>query len=78
MREERTSKFNSKEHSSTNGREKAAEKDVEFRAYQIYLSRNRAPGHAMDDWLQAEREIVSHKGQPTELFPQTGDSRKSP
>lgn len=61
MRDERTSKFNLRESSAANGREKANEKDVQFRAYQIYLSRNRAPGHAMDDWLQAEREIVTHK-----------------
>lgn len=62
MHQERTSKFSPKEHSSANSGEKVGEKDVRFRAYQIYLSRNRTPGHAIDDWLQAEREIVSHKG----------------
>lgn len=36
-----------------------AKDEVQFRAYQIYLSRNRQPGHALDDWLQAERELLS-------------------
>lgn len=31
--------------------------EISFRAYQIYVSRNREPGHALDDWLQAEREL---------------------
>jgi len=33
--------------------------EVQSRAYQIFLSRNRQPGHALDDWLQAERELLS-------------------
>lgn len=32
--------------------------DIEVRAYQIYVSRNREPGHEVDDWLQAERELL--------------------
>jgi Protein of unknown function (DUF2934) len=35
------------------------EDEVRFRAYQIYVSRNRQPGHALDDWLQAERELLT-------------------
>lgn len=31
--------------------------DVERRAYEIYLQRGKLPGHEMDDWLQAEREV---------------------
>jgi hypothetical protein len=36
---------------------------VRQRAYEIYLSRNGRPGTDLDDWLQAEREILgeSHK-----------------
>ncbi len=30
---------------------------IRERAYQIFLSRGGAPGHALDDWLQAEREL---------------------
>jgi hypothetical protein len=33
--------------------------DIQFRAYQIYLARNRQAGHELDDWLQAERELVT-------------------
>ena len=28
------------------------------RAYQIYLERGRVNGHSMDDWLQAEYELL--------------------
>jgi hypothetical protein len=31
---------------------------IETRAHEIYLSRGAEPGHEMDDWLQAEREIM--------------------
>ena len=27
------------------------------RAHELFEARDRVPGHAMDDWLQAEREI---------------------
>ena len=30
---------------------------VQRRAYEIYEARGRATGHALDDWLQAEREL---------------------
>jgi len=44
---------------SQSGREQPKE-EVRFRAYQLYISRNREPGHALDDWLQAERELNNH------------------
>ena len=31
---------------------------VAARAYQIYLERGRANGHDVDDWLQAEYELM--------------------
>lgn len=31
---------------------------IEARAYQIYLERGCQPGHQMDDWLQAEYELM--------------------
>jgi hypothetical protein len=37
--------------------------DIERRAYEIYLVRGGADGHAFDDWLQAEKELI---GQPAE------------
>ena len=30
---------------------------IRDRAYQIYECRGREPGHDIDDWVQAEREI---------------------
>jgi len=32
--------------------------DIERRAYEIYLLRGGADGHAIDDWLQAEKELI--------------------
>jgi hypothetical protein len=31
---------------------------IEARAHEIYLDRGAEPGHELDDWLQAEREIM--------------------
>ena len=31
--------------------------DIARRAYDLYLSRDCEHGHAVDDWLQAEREL---------------------
>jgi hypothetical protein len=32
---------------------------IRRRAYEIYLERDGLPGHELEDWLQAEREIES-------------------
>jgi DUF2934 family protein len=32
--------------------------DVEIRAYQIYIARGGSDGHDLDDWLQAERQVL--------------------
>jgi hypothetical protein len=34
------------------------QQEVAARAYQIYLDRGRQDGHAVDDWLQAEYELI--------------------
>src|SRR5258705_9232152 len=31
---------------------------IRARAYRLFQSRGQQPGHALDDWLQAEREIL--------------------
>jgi len=31
--------------------------DIQRRAYQIYLARGATDGHALEDWIQAEREL---------------------
>ena len=32
--------------------------EIAARAYQVYLERGRLPGHDVDDWLQAEYELM--------------------
>lgn len=32
--------------------------EIELRAYQIYLERGGAQGNDVEDWLQAERELL--------------------
>jgi len=34
------------------------EEQVRRRAYQIYLTRGSRPGSSLDDWLEAEREVL--------------------
>jgi Protein of unknown function (DUF2934) len=31
---------------------------IRQRAYALYIKRGMAPGHVLDDWLQAEAELV--------------------
>jgi hypothetical protein len=35
------------------------DQDIARRAYDLYLARDRQPGHELEDWLQAERELRS-------------------
>lgn len=35
---------------------------IRKRAYEIFEARGRVPGHEVDDWRQAEREIKHHLG----------------
>jgi hypothetical protein len=37
--------------------EPAEEHAIRCRAYELYEQRGRGDGHALDDWLRAEREI---------------------
>jgi DUF2934 family protein len=39
----------------------AARDDIAHRAYKRYEERGREPGHEMEDWLQAEREIEQRR-----------------
>ena len=34
--------------------------EIELRAYQIYLARGSAQGQELEDWLQAERELLEN------------------
>jgi hypothetical protein len=33
--------------------------EISKRAYDLYVARGRAPGHDVEDWLQAERELCA-------------------
>jgi hypothetical protein len=37
------------------------QEQVRRRAFEIYEQRGRADGHELDDWLQAEAEVVSQQ-----------------
>lgn len=51
----RTSK--KEDHSSANPAQQVATEQIQERAYQLYVSRGQEPGHELEDWLEAEREI---------------------
>jgi len=34
------------------------EEKIRRRAHEIYLERGKQPGHALDDWLEAEAEVL--------------------
>ncbi|OLB33530.1 MAG: hypothetical protein DMG41_13130 [Acidobacteria bacterium] len=38
------------------------QEDIAQRAYEIYLERGGAPGHELDDWTRAERELGQNNG----------------
>ena len=57
------------EESSTGGAPRTAEssptrEEIELRAYQIYVERGRTHGQDVEDWLQAESELVARYGKP--------------
>jgi hypothetical protein len=37
---------------------------IALRAYEIYLERGGAPGHELEDWTRAERELLEKNGKP--------------
>jgi len=50
------------ESSEQNARSAAVtHEDIAQRAYALYEARGREDGHALDDWLQAERELLEEQ-----------------
>jgi len=47
------------------------------RAYELFLQRGQAHGYALDDWLQAERELREERSRPV-AAQLRGSSRRSP
>ena len=37
----------------------ATEQEIRRRAYELYLERGAQPGHELEDWLRAERELTA-------------------
>ena len=50
--------------SSTKPFEPILEHEIRLRAYDIYERRGRLEGHALDDWLKAESEVLLEKVSP--------------
>ena len=44
----------------TGGRERPSQSEIARLAYDFYEMRGRRDGHAIDDWLSAERELAHH------------------
>ncbi len=42
-------------------RQQPSEDEIRVRAYQIFVERGAAPGHDLDDWLRAERELTGSR-----------------
>ena len=40
--------------------------EIELRAYQIYIERGGAPGNELEDWLQAEFELIEEYGKTSQ------------
>jgi Protein of unknown function (DUF2934) len=40
---------------------RATHEEIALRAYHIYLERDGAEGSALEDWLQAERELAANR-----------------
>ena len=56
-RAEATSPANGATTSGPNGFAPVTDADVALRAYDLYLARGGEPGHDVEDWLQAERDL---------------------
>jgi Protein of unknown function (DUF2934) len=42
------------------------QEQIALRAYSIYLERGGAPGNELEDWTEAERQLVNENGKPSE------------
>ena len=46
--------------------------EIELRAYQIYVERGGAQGNDLEDWLQAESELIEKYGKTGQTAKATG------
>lgn len=40
-------------------------RSIEAKAFELYKERGGAPGHALDDWLEAEEQVLGVRHEPT-------------
>jgi hypothetical protein len=63
----KTEAITARETSSQTANHRPTEDEIAIRAHEIFLERGAAPGHDLDDWLQAELELSKKRtnGVPT-------------
>ena len=59
-RKRKTMKHKHNKHQSSPADNRPIQEDVARRAYELYQARGSEPGHELQDWLQAEQELVMH------------------
>jgi hypothetical protein len=47
---------------SNSAKKHPTREEIQLRAYEIFLSRNGASGNPLEDWVQAERELLLKYG----------------
>lgn len=47
-----------------NASNQPTQEEIALRAYHIYLQRGGAPGNELEDWIQAERQLLEENGKP--------------
>jgi len=63
--------------SRVSGANSLSHEAIAQRAYELFLHRGHAHGHALEDWLQAERELREELSKPV-VKRLRGSSRRSP
>ena len=51
----------------TDASNQGAEQLIQQRAYELYLERGQKPGHELEDWLQAERDVRERRENPRQV-----------
>jgi hypothetical protein len=52
------------------------QEEIAVRAYHLYLERGGIPGNELEDWIEAERQVVAGNGKATENG--IGKARRNP
>jgi hypothetical protein len=52
------------------------QEEIALRAYHLYMERGGVPGNELEDWIEAERQLVGENGKTTEGG--NGKARRKP